>query len=133
MHTDQHRSLGFRAVRLASIAWTVALVWTVAASSPVGPTVTPVGPTFRSGPQVKAAMETADEARAARAGCITCHTRTDEATMHPSGTVTLGCATCHGGDPKIAIAAGVAAASDEYKTARKKAHPRPDVPGLWKS
>ena len=78
-------------------------------------------------------MESSEEAKAASAGCITCHTRTDEATMHPSGTVTLGCATCHGGDPKVSVAAGLAIDSAEYKATTKKAHPQPRVSDLWKS
>jgi hypothetical protein len=78
-------------------------------------------------------METPDQARAASAGCVTCHTKTDEATMHPSGTVTLGCATCHGGDPKVSVGSGIAADSAEYAAAKTKAHPRPSVPTLWKS
>ena len=53
--------------------------------------------------------------------------------MHPSGTVTLGCATCHGGDPKVAVAAGLAMDSAEYKAAKNKAHPQPRVSDLWKS
>ena len=57
---------------------------------------------------LKSAMQSEQEAQAASAGCVSCHTKTDEATMHPSGTVTLGCATCHGGDPKVSVAAGLA-------------------------
>ena len=78
-------------------------------------------------------METAAEAAAASAGCITCHTKTDEATMHPSGTVTLGCATCHGGDPTVSVAAGLAMDAEGYQAAKKKAHPQPRVAGLWTS
>ena len=78
-------------------------------------------------------METSEEAKAASAGCISCHTKTDEASMHPSGTVTLGCATCHGGDPKVSVAAGLAMDSAEYKATTKKAHPQPRVSDLWKS
>ena len=53
--------------------------------------------------------------------------------MHPSGTVTLGCATCHGGDPAVSVAAGLAVDTDEYKAAKKQAHPQPRVSDLWKS
>src|SRR4051812_10526869 len=133
------RNFGLNAILLASVGWTAALVWTVSAAS-----TSPVGATFRSPvPQtaqaptpmspVKASMETPAEATAASAGCVTCHTKTDEASMHPSGTVTLGCATCHGGDPKVAIAAGVAEDSSEYRAARRRAHPQSRVSDLWKS
>ncbi|HTM24334.1 MAG TPA: hypothetical protein VL225_04020 [Vicinamibacterales bacterium] len=78
-------------------------------------------------------METSDQARAQSVGCMSCHTKTDEATMHPSGTVTLGCATCHGGDPNVSVTAGIAPESADYAEAKKKAHPRPSLPSLWKS
>src|SRR5215203_6168332 len=93
----QRRQIGTRVILLAAAVWTMALVWTAsAAQRPASTAVT-----------VAAANDSADEARAASAGCVTCHTRTDEATMHPSGTVTLGCATCHGGDPEVSVAAGL--------------------------
>ena len=38
------------------------------------------------------------EADRKSAGCITCHTSTDEPTMHPSKAVHLGCTDCHGGN-----------------------------------
>ena len=53
--------------------------------------------------------------------------------MHPSGTVTLGCATCHGGDPAVTVDAALAADSSEYRAAKRKAHPQPRVSDLWKS
>jgi hypothetical protein len=124
------KDFGVRAILLASLGWTVALVWTVAAQNP-SPLPRPPAPSPMS--PVTAAMESADEAKAASAGCVTCHTKTDEASMHPSGTVTLGCATCHGGDPKVAVTAGLAMDSAEYKAATRKAHPQPRVPDLWTS
>ena len=124
---EKRSRLGLNAILLASVAWTAALVWTVSATSrSQAPQQVPVSP-------VKASMETPDEASAASAGCITCHTKTDEATMHPSGTVTLGCATCHGGDAKVSVAAGLAEDSTEYRDAKKKAHPQPRVSDMWKS
>ena len=118
-----HRS-GWNAILLASLAWTATLVWSVAASSSSGQT--------QASP-LKASMETPADATAASAGCVTCHTRTDEASMHPSGTVTLGCATCHGGDPTVSIAAGMAEDSSEYRAAKRRAHPQPRVSDMWKS
>ena len=157
MQIDQKqrgRSVGMRIIWLAATAWTVALVWTVGATnarpdgrayggpagaSPVGDRLggaSPVGPTFRSGVSATSAAPqtiTSAEATAASAGCVTCHTRTDEATMHPSGTVTLGCATCHGGDPAVAAGASLDVDSAEYGAAKRKAHPQPRVSDLWKS
>src|SRR5580693_6521843 len=48
------------------------------------------------------------------AGCISCHTQTDEPTMHATGTVILGCADCHGGNAEVRVAAGIVASSPEY-------------------
>ena len=35
-------------------------------------------------------------------GCLTCHTKTDEPTMHVNPAVILGCTDCHGGDAQVA-------------------------------
>ena len=37
-----------------------------------------------------------EEADRKSAGCISCHSSTDEPTMHPTKTVHLGCTDCHG-------------------------------------
>src|SRR5881398_3215261 len=58
-------------------------------------------------------------------GCISCHTSTDEPTMHPTKTVHLGCTDCHGGNPSAAIATGTAPNSVEYKAVKEKAHVQP--------
>lgn len=65
------------------------------------------------------------EAGRKSAGCITCHTSTDEPTMHPTKTVSLGCTDCHGGNGEIRAAAGVAPNSAEYAAAKEKAHVQP--------
>ncbi|HYT66752.1 MAG TPA: hypothetical protein VEL51_10055 [Vicinamibacterales bacterium] len=126
------RHFGLNAILLASVAWTAALVWTVSASSTTAPVRAQAQAPASVSP-VKAAMETSDEAAAASAGCVTCHTKTDEASMHPSGTVTLGCATCHGGDPKITVPASSEMDSSEYRAAKRKAHPQARVSDMWKS
>ncbi|MGL1627229.1 hypothetical protein ACSTIF_00130, partial [Vibrio parahaemolyticus] len=41
------------------------------------------------------------DADAKSAGCISCHVKTDQPTMHATPAVMLGCADCHGGDPKV--------------------------------
>jgi hypothetical protein len=72
-------------------------------------------------PARTAAISSHDAAsmQAQSAGCITCHTRTDEPTMHPSGTVALGCADCHGGNPAA--------------TTKELGHPQPRLKNVWKS
>ena len=66
-----------------------------------------------------------EEADRKSTGCISCHTSSDEPTMHPTKTVKLGCTDCHGGNSSIAIAAGEAANSAEYRAAKEKAHVQP--------
>ncbi len=66
-------------------------------------------------------------------GCISCHGMTDSATMHPTGTVSLSCTDCHGGNGQIQRPAGTEPASAPYHQAKKKAHPQPRLPELWRS
>jgi hypothetical protein len=66
-----------------------------------------------------------EEAMAKSAGCVSCHTVTDEPTMHPSKGVHLGCTDCHGGNNSVAVAAGVSPSSPEYQRAKEKAHVQP--------
>jgi hypothetical protein len=71
--------------------------------------------------------QTQEEADAKSAGCISCHTTTDSKTMHRPQTVRLGCVDCHGGDPAIIVSAGLSMTSREYKSAKNKAHPKPNI------
>lgn len=41
------------------------------------------------------------EADAKSAGCVTCHSATDQKTMHRNPAVILGCTDCHGGNPQV--------------------------------
>ncbi len=45
--------------------------------------------------------------------------------MHTTGTVHLGCTDCHGGNAQIALPAGVAQSSPQYRDIKRQAHPRP--------
>ena len=67
------------------------------------------------------------------AGCISCHMGVDEPTMHTTGTVRLGCVDCHTGNPSVVVPGGAKPGSAEYQDAKAKAHPRPELPWLWKS
>src|SRR3954465_13880874 len=51
--------------------------------------------------------QTQEQADAKRAGCGSCHSASDAATMHNSPSVVLGCVDCHGGDPKVTAAEGL--------------------------
>src|SRR5580658_10288146 len=65
------------------------------------------------------------EADRKSSGCISCHTSTDEPTMHPTKTVFLGCIDCHGGNSSVFAITGAAATSAEYNVAKEKAHVQP--------
>src|ERR1700681_733734 len=67
-----------------------------------------------STPLVTLRGQSQEDARRKSAGCISCHTATDEPTMHPTKTVQLACADCHGGNSSISVAAGIAPHSSEY-------------------
>jgi len=67
------------------------------------------------------------------AGCMSCHTVTDEPTMHPTGTVRLACVDCHGGDTSVRIAPGTKLGSSEYEDARVRAHPKSSNPDWARS
>ncbi|HMT45187.1 MAG TPA: hypothetical protein PKA59_11570, partial [Chakrabartia sp.] len=47
--------------------------------------------------------QSADEAESKSSGCKSCHAASDEADMHTSPAVVLGCTDCHGGNAKIAL------------------------------
>ena len=66
-----------------------------------------------------------DEAGGKSSGCTSCHSSTDEPTMHPTKTVHLGCTDCHGGNSSAAVAPGTAPNSAEYNAAKQKAHVQP--------
>src|ERR1700679_4284239 len=53
-------------------------------------------------------FQTAAEADAKSAGCITCHTKSDAPTMHRNKAIMLGCADCHGGNPNVTLPTGAA-------------------------
>src|SRR6516164_6861641 len=69
-----------------------------------------------------------EAAMAKSTGCMSCHTVTDEPTMHPSRGVHLGCTDCHGGDNSVSVPQGTSPKSPEYQTAKEKAHVQPKDP-----
>src|SRR4051812_15839537 len=62
---------------------------------------------------------------ARNAGCVSCHTATDSASMHPTTTVHIACVDCHGGNSQISVPAGTAPASAGYQQTKQKAHVLP--------
>jgi hypothetical protein len=71
-----------------------------------------------------------EEANRKSVGCITCHTSTDEPTMHPSKAVHIGCADCHGGNFSAGIAPATTPGSAEYNAVKEKAHAQPRDPAF---
>src|SRR5436309_5717364 len=76
-------------------------------------------------------QQTAEGARRASAGCMSCHTATDSPTMHSSPGVILGCTDCHGGNAAAVAPAGAVAGSAEYRRAQEAAHVPPRDPAAW--
>jgi hypothetical protein len=61
-------------------------------------------------------------------GCVSCHGQTDSPTMHSTGTVYISCVDCHGGNATVQKPAEQSA----YDDAKKRAHPQPKLPQLWR-
>ncbi len=64
-------------------------------------------------------------------GCISCHTKSDEKTMHTMRSVVLGCVDCHGGNADISVPAALKKTSIEYEALRDAAHVLPIYPKAW--
>lgn len=65
------------------------------------------------------------------AGCQSCHTGSDSASMHRSDSVVLGCTDCHGGDATVRRPDGSNPKDAAYITARDTAHVLPRFPADW--
>ncbi|MEE8427297.1 MAG: hypothetical protein V3S15_08420 [Woeseiaceae bacterium] len=70
------------------------------------------------------------EADRKSAGCVSCHTSSDAATMHISLSVVLGCTDCHGGSADVFIPDG-APSPEMVDATRDRAHVRPRYPATW--
>ncbi len=100
---------------------------TVAQASPEEPAVerawiaAPVAP--QSQPAAAADLKSA--------GCLDCHTRTDQPTMHASPAVVLGCTDCHGGDATIRRSLVILDKTIPYELLLTQAHVLPRYPEAW--
>ncbi|HEX2829472.1 MAG TPA: hypothetical protein VHP37_24210 [Burkholderiales bacterium] len=79
------------------------------------------------------ATQTAGEAAEKSRGCVSCHETTDRATMHAAESVVLGCADCHGGNPRVTKPVVDRSPSPEYAEAMSRAHVAPRFPEAWKT
>ncbi|MES2441292.1 MAG: hypothetical protein V4574_00560 [Pseudomonadota bacterium] len=75
--------------------------------------------------------QTPEQVSEKSAGCFSCHTRTDEPSMHASPAVRLGCTDCHGGDADVRGNPDLGFTDPAYIAAREKAHVLPRYPKAW--
>ncbi|MFK8021399.1 MAG: hypothetical protein AB8B86_16675 [Pseudomonadales bacterium] len=84
-------------------------------------TVTPAAPVSQS----------ADDMLAKSSGCQSCHTKSDQKTMHANPAVKLGCTDCHGGNSSIFAAEGLGRKDPQYMGLLEQAHVLPKYPDDW--
>jgi len=77
------------------------------------------------------AQQTPSAAERKTAGCMTCHTETDQKTMHNNPAVNLGCVDCHGGDASVERPDGSDQGDDVFDAAMQRAHVQPRFPEAW--
>ncbi len=78
--------------------------------------------------------QTAAEAKLKSDGCISCHLKTDNHTMHENPGVVLGCVDCHGGDSSVFnknLKADRFKRTPTYISTMKKAHVLPRDVAFW--
>lgn len=90
----------------------------------------PVERTYMATPDAPE-RQSPEAADAKSAGCLSCHTTTDNKTMHGNPGVQLGCTDCHGGDSSVTLGANTAKDSRVYKDDRDRAHVLPRYPKSW--
>ncbi len=72
------------------------------------------------------------DVQAKSTGCLSCHVKTDQASMHNSDGVLLGCADCHGGDATATKPAGAESSDAAYQGVLDQAHVQPRYPETWR-
>ena len=77
------------------------------------------------------ANQTAEQADAKSAGCMSCHTTTDNKTMHSNPAIQLGCTDCHGGNANVTVNLGASREAPGYQQAMERAHVLPLYPESW--
>lgn len=75
--------------------------------------------------------QTKDQMNAKSGGCVSCHTNTDEKTMHETPAIKLGCTDCHGGNADVHVASGAKKGDEDYLHTLEKAHVLPLFPDVW--
>ncbi|MEA3004325.1 MAG: hypothetical protein QOH81_3113 [Sphingomonadales bacterium] len=72
-----------------------------------------------------------EAAEAKSGGCVSCHTDSDQKTMHKTQAVVLGCTDCHGGNAAIRGDPALPPGDPRYVAARDQAHVLPTHPKAW--
>ncbi|PLW68633.1 hypothetical protein C0039_11505 [Pseudohalioglobus lutimaris] len=75
--------------------------------------------------------QTQEQMDAKSSGCQSCHTQTDQKTMHANPAVKLGCTDCHGGDAAVNVTPGLDRSATAYVAAMEQAHVLPRYPDAW--
>ncbi|QIB66135.1 LVIVD repeat-containing protein [Kineobactrum salinum] len=115
--------------------WWLAGVATVMLALPVSLALAaagekPVQRSYVTAPNAPASQS--NEQMAAKSeGCVSCHTQTDEKTMHVNPAVKLGCTDCHGGKAEVHVPGGAVAGDSAYLAAMERAHVLPRYPESW--
>ncbi len=77
------------------------------------------------------ARQSKEAAETKSAGCKSCHTSSDAASMHTSPAVIIGCADCHGGNAEVRKPDNATQGDAAYFAAQEKAHVPPTLPLSW--
>ena len=95
-----------------------------AQSTPAPPPLPPEPLRIKLRPTIQS--ETAEQAKLASVGCMSCHTGIEHPNMHAEDTVVLGCTDCHGGNSDVMSTHRPG--TDEYADEEQKAHVQPRFP-----
>ncbi|MBB6124141.1 LVIVD repeat-containing protein [Sphingobium subterraneum] len=117
------RLLSLLLLMLAALAIPAAMLRASEEEAPVARTyvTAPAAPMSQTEEQVAAKSE----------GCNSCHTKTDEPSMHATPAVQLGCTDCHGGNAAVRGNPDLGFTDPAYVAAREKAHVLPRYPNSW--
>ncbi|AJR26228.1 LVIVD [Sphingobium sp. YBL2] len=110
-------------VVLAALLLPVAILYASDAEKPVERHYAPAPPAPMS--------QTAEQVAAKSDGCYSCHSKTDEPSMHATPAVMLGCTDCHGGNAAVRGDPALGFEDPVYVAARERAHVLPRYPKSW--
>lgn len=108
---------------LSALALPVAMLHASGGEQPVARVYIPSPPAPMS--------QTAVQVAAKSDGCYSCHTKTDEPSMHATPAVMLGCVDCHGGNAAVRGDPSRGFDDPDYVAARERAHVLPRFPAAW--